>query len=152
MEHQIDSSVWHHDHGAYQQPVQQQESKDWTGTIALVLVIILIIGIIIVLVMIERGGANSVTGSWTWTLVQGVSTGSTDSFTADNGQLYIGNNTGSPLSLSIVPPSDPIGKQFGINNETGSTITIAETGVTISKGTVVYTWTTTSTYIVMSQI
>lgn len=147
MEHHVDSSVWHHDHGY--PPPPKEESRDWTGTIALVLVILLIIGIIVVFIIWERGGTNALTGSWIWTFVQGSSSSATDTFTGNNGSMYVGNNT-APLTLTIVAPTEPIGKQFAVTNETGNAITLSGTSETITNGTIVFVWTTANKYITVS--
>lgn len=145
MQHNVDSSVWHHDGYSSQEPPK----RDWTGTIALVLVVLLIIAAIVVFVIYERRGLNTLTGAWEWIFVEGVTTGTTDTFQGGAGMMYIGNNTG-PLTLTITPPTTPIGKQFAVMNQTGHPITIAGTSAIVSNGTLVLVWTTATGYEIVS--
>lgn len=144
MNHHIDEQVWNHQ-GSSPYYHEQEEHRDWTGTIALVLVILVIVALIIVLVIWRRGEINEITGAFTWNLVQGSATGTTDTFVAEGGNMYVANNS-SPLTLTITPPPSPVGKEFAIMNDTGSTLTISEINRVITDGVIGFVWMTPTTY------
>ena len=100
--------VEHHDH----------DSSEWSSESIIIIVVVIIIIIVIIVWYFWSSPStptNNKNGHPVWTITEGAGSTS-DTFAADNFSIYKAKGSSSGLILILTPPTDPVGKQFIIDN------------------------------------
>jgi hypothetical protein len=125
---------YHHQHSV------QTESSDWAGYVALVLIIVIVIALVI-FYFFSGGSTTVLVPKWTV-----ISVLSANIFVGNGGAYYL--ITGNLATGSLMPPTDPIGQSFIVDNSKSTTdlsLSVGGTTKTIAAGQIAtFVWTTAS--------
>jgi hypothetical protein len=107
----------------------EKKSGSSTGWIILAVIVVIFLIVIIGWFLLREEGTSVSSVAHTWNIITNTNTG-TQTFDATGGNLYL-NTAKSSIILNLVPPSNPEGQEFIIDNSSGGGAIIIATGITV---------------------